>query len=495
MTLAERQTARTYPSRATERAFHGVARRSAGPVVLGGGLAGLGAAHAFAEEGAGPLLIEKEPVVGGLSRTIQHQGFRFDLGGHRLITDSLAIESLVRNIVKDDLLEVPRSSKIVLGGRHFDYPLQPLNACLGFGLSTTLRILSDYLAEKVKARAGAPNPVSLEEWVTRNFGRALFEIFFKGYSEKVWGIGCDRIAAEWMAQRIDGLSFGSALRNALFKGTKARLRTAVDRFFYPAWGIGQLADGLAQRITRAGSILTGGRVTRLEHRHGRILSACVSSERGYEEYIADGFVSTIPLPALVRLLDPVPPPEVLAAAARLRYRDLLLVTVMLKRERVTDQTWIYVPDPEIPFGRIHEPTNWSSRMAPPGHTLLVTEHFCFRDDAVWNAPDERLVTSTVRHLERLGLIGREEMLDALVVRIPNAYPLFEVGYGARCDCLRDYLGGFSNLRISGRTGDFRYHNMDHALEAGIKAAMELMEGGELRGGRDQGLLFATGTGP
>lgn len=495
MTPVERQTARIYPSRTKERGFHGYTKRPAGPVVLGGGLAGLGAAHAFAEAGAAPLLIEKEPVVGGLSRTIRHGDFRFDLGGHRLITDSRAIEALVRNAVKDDLLEVPRSSKIVLRGRHFDYPLQPLNACLGFGLSTTLRILIDYLSEQVKGRALTQPPVSLEEWVTRNFGRSLFEIFFKGYSEKVWGIGCERIAAEWMAQRIDGLSFGSALRNALFKGMKAAPRTSADRFFYPAGGIGQLADGLAEGIARAGSILTDCTVTRVEHRRGRIVSVGINSGGRYGEYVADGFVSTVPLPALVRLLDPIPPPDVLAAAARLRYRDLLLVTVMLKRERVTDQTWIYVPDPDIPFGRIHEPTNWSGRMAPPGRTLLVTEHFCFRDDAVWNAPDDQLVAGTVGHLERLGLITRDELLDAVVVRIPKAYPLFEVGYAAHCDLIRDYLGTFSNLRISGRTGDFRYHNMDHALEAGIGAAVDLMGNADLRTGEGEGTLFATGTGP
>ncbi len=442
-------------------------------VICGAGLAGLAAGHALAREGSEVVVLERETRVGGLARTLEHRGQRFDLGGHRLLTDSARVSSLVRDVVREPLLQVPRASKILLGGRYVDYPLRLLNAVSGLGLAATLRILQGWLAAQLGRRRRRA-VVSLEDWVVRHHGRPLFELFFKPYSEKVWGIDCTRISADWVAQRIQGLTLGEAVRQALVRRSACALRTLSAGFLYPARGIGGIAEGLRREIGMRGVVRTGAVVTRLVHRARRIERVLVREGGASASCRGREFVASLPLPALVKALWPAPPAAVLEAAARLRYRDLLLVAVRIGRERVTDQTWIYTPGRETSFGRVHEPKNWSARMGVPGETLLVTEHFCSRGDAAWQGADSALVGRTVQDLAALGLVRRDEVLDGTVVRVPCAYPLFEVGYGEACGVIGEYLAGFDNLHVVGRTGAFRYFNMDHAIESGLDAAAEVM---------------------
>lgn len=457
-------------------------------VVCGGGLAGLAAGHALARAGCGVVVIEKQPVVGGLARTIEYRGARFDLGGHRLLTDNAAVGRLVREATGEELLSVKRASKILLRGRYYDYPLKPVNALAGLGVLSALAVAGDYTREQLRAWLAPTPAVSLQDWVVRHYGRRLFELFFRPYSEKVWGIDCARISADWVAQRIQGMTLGSALREAFFR-TGRRRRTLTDRFLYPARGIGAIAEGLARKIEQGNRVLTGREVVRIRHRAGRIESVGVRNGAATEEYRGQVFISSLPLPALVSRLDPAPPARVREAAAGLRYRDLVIVALLLNREQVTDQTWIYFPDPDIPIGRVHEPKNWSRRMAPPGATVLVAEHFCFRNDALWRATDTELVDRTARELARLGLIAQCEVYDGKVVRVPHAYPVFEVGYHERCRIISDYCAGLGNLHLIGRTGAFRYYNMDHAIESGLDAARTALAGL----GAPQAALARTGT--
>lgn len=443
-------------------------------VVLGGGLTGLSSACALTDAGLDVTVYECDSVVGGLCRTIEKKGFRFDLGGHRFFTHDREIECFVRELMGNELLTVQRSSKIYMRDKYFNYPLKPLNAMFGLGIPTTVKILSDYFRESAKRLFIKKENKSLEDWVISRFGKTMFALYFKEYSEKVWGIDCSNICATWVAQRIKGLSLARAVKNALFKFSGRDLPTLTDSFLYPALGIGRLADRLKERIERKNNVYTGRWVVAVEHDHSRAVSVIVEHEGRRQRIAADEIISSIPLTALVRMLRPAPPGHILETAARLRFRDLVIVAVMVDRPRITDLTWLYIPEKKIPFGRIHEPTNWSTAMAPAGKSLLVMEFFSFRNDAVWRMPDSELADLTVDKLVRLGFITPQEVLDHSVVRVPNAYPLFEVGYLDNAGRLYDYLTRFGNLHIAGRSGMFQYYNMDVALRSGLETAEKII---------------------
>ena len=444
-------------------------------LVMGGGLAGVSAAHVLTASDHSVTVIEAGEQVGGLARTVEHNGFRFDLGGHRFVTQDQALENFVRNLLNEDCLIVPRSSKILLRNRYFDYPLKPLKAFFGFGPKMSAQILTDYLFERLRARFISDTPVSLEDWVVMHFGRTMFNVYFRDYSEKVWGIDCQRIDQKWVEQRIQGLSLGKAIAKALLPSRGSDVATLANRFLYPRFGIGQITDNLASDVRKKNEIHTQTRVQFVNHSRSRIHSVKVLSNHRQSLLSANQFISTLPLPVLVQSLRPLPPDYVLEAASQLRSRDLVTVTLMINKPRVTDQTWIYVPEKSIPFGRIHEPTNWSRSMAPDGKSLLVVEYFCFRGDETWNSDDVDLVALTRKHLVDLGIISRDEIIDQVVLRTPNAYPLFEVGYSDHCRTINRYLETFENLYTAGRGGMFRYYNMDHAMQAGFDAAHSVLQ--------------------
>ncbi|MBI4684154.1 MAG: FAD-dependent oxidoreductase [Nitrospirae bacterium] len=444
-------------------------------IILGGGLTGLSAGYALTKAGQNVRVYEGDSSVGGLSKTIVKDGFRFDLGGHRFFTTNKVIENFVGTLMNGELVSVPRKSKIYMRSKFFDYPLTPLNAIFGLGIPMTLKIMSDYGLGKVKNLINEKVDISLEDWVVRNFGRKMFNLYFREYSEKVWGIECSRISAEWVEKRIRGLSLSKAVKNAFFKFSGRDIPTLADRFLYPQLGIGRISERLQEEIERYNNVLTDTRVERVDHSENEITSITVKNHRYSDIVYGSEFVSSIPLPNLIRLLSPSPPDHIIDVASRLKFRDLIIVAVMINRERVTDQSWIYIPEKKIPFGRIHEPTNWSAAMAPTGKTLMVMEFFSFKYDETWNKSDEKLSELTVKHLQRLGFINKKEVLGSLVVRAPRAYPLFEVGYESYCNELYSYLSRFRNLYIAGRAGMFKYYNMDHAIESGLGVAEKILK--------------------
>lgn len=445
-----------------------------GVLILGAGLAGLTAARQLNQANHPLTVIEADDAIGGLARTIEYKGFRFDLGGHRFVTNNPDLDSYVRNLLGEDCLCVPRTSKILLRNRYFDYPLRPLNAICSFGPAMTAMILFDYLRQRIRARFVKTKPVSLQDWVISHFGKTLFDIYFRDYSEKVWGIDCQRIDMNWMEQRIQGLSLGQAIKKSLLPGHGQQLATLTSRFLYPRLGIGQIADKLVAQVRLSNPVHTGMRVLKVNHADFQINSVEVEQDGSRRVLHGSSIISTIPLPSLIRAMRPSPPVDVLAAASQLGSRDLLTVTLMINRPQITPHTWIYIPEKNIPFGRIHEPSNWSACLAPDGQTHLVVEYFCSRGDPTWDSSDETLTSNTIDHLVALGLVNRDEVFDSVIMRIANAYPLFEVGYSEHCRTIYDYLGKFSNLYTAGRAGMFRYYNMDHTMQAGMDAADEII---------------------
>ena len=445
-------------------------------VILGAGLAGLSAGHVLTRAGVPLEVLEAGHDVGGLARTIEHEGFRFDLGGHRFLTSNKAVETFVSDLLGNRILDAPRKSKILLRSRYFDYPLKPANALFGLGVPCTLRLLAGYCVQKLKTHFGPGRPaVSLEDWVVARFGRPMFDLYFRDYSEKVWGLPSSEISAEWVAKRIAGLSLWEAVKNAFWKQSGTDIATLADRFLYPPLGIGRISERLRQAIEWRNPVRTDTRVVRVDHDRGTIKRIMVRSKEEVRDIEPGQIVSTIPLTSLVRMLHPAPPEAVREAAKGLRFRDLIVVAVMLDRDRVNDLSWMYLPEKKITLGRIHEPKNWSPCMAPEGKTHLVAEYFCFRGDAVWNASDEELADRTAEQLSGLGLFKRDEVIGSRVVRVPRAYPVLDIGYRGRHEKIMEYLSGFKNLHVAGRGGTFQYLNMDHAIESGMDAATAILE--------------------
>jgi len=452
------------------------------PLVFGGGLTGLSAACKLSRSGMSPVVFEADRVVGGLSRTVVSGDFRYDIGGHRFFTKNSEIGGFVADLMRDELIRVERTSKILLRGRFFDYPLRPFNAVFGLGPVTVFRILFDYIIERSKHLAGAGRRefISLEDWVVSNFGRTMFEIYFKQYSEKVWGISCDNISSLWVAKRIHGLSLGQALKNAFFRYSGRHIPTLADSFDYPALGIGRLSERLEEEINLCGRVMKEARLAGLKHDGEKVTSATLSIAGKESSVRGSHYISTVSLPALVENMSPLPPNHVLQAARGLGFRDLVLVAVAVDRENVTGESWVYVPEKKYKFGRLHEPRNWSSDMAPEGKTLVVVEYFCFNGDDVWMTGDDALGEMTVKGLEELGFMSSSETLWTEVLRVPGAYPLFDVRYEERVKVIMDYLDRFENLSVAGRAGAFAYLNMDHAMDAGFKAADEAMKKAHVR---------------
>jgi protoporphyrinogen oxidase len=438
--------------------------------VLGAGITGLTAAYFLQQYGYSPLVIERDNQVGGLAKTVNYNGFRFDLGGHRFLTSNADLERFVKNLLNHRYLVVNRTSNIYLNNRYIKYPLQPWNAFRHVGYRQSLTFLSDYILQKCKSNRD--NVRSLEEWVVQRFGRSLYEVFFKGYSEKVWGLDCTQIDSDWIAQRIQNLNLAKAIKSAISKRTSKHYATLTDKFLYPTDGIGSITDNLRTRID-ASNVKLEAEVQRISHNNHRITSIDYVQQGRRYRTAPEHIISTIPLSVMVKRLDPQPPTHIVGAANKLRSRDLVLVTLMVNRPQVSNDSWVYFPEKEVPFGRIHEPRNWSERMAPKGKTAVVTEHFCFRGDTTWSASNEQLVQRTVDSLCKLGFIQPDELIDAVVLRIANAYPLFEIGYREHCETVCGYLSQFENLNLAGRTGAFRYYNMDHAMLSGIEAVEQL----------------------
>jgi protoporphyrinogen oxidase len=445
--------------------------RRARLVIIGGGPSGMAAALEAVRHGAEPIVLERLEQVGGLARTLEHDGNRFDIGPHRFFTLNPEIKQLFIDICGDDLIHVPRLTRIYYKGVYFDYPLTPLNALFGLGLWTSAAVLASYVVARIRRALRSDAPESFEEWIVDRFGRRLYRTFFKTYTEKVWGIPCTRIGADWAEQRIKGLSLTAAIRNALFRSKKKTIKTLVDEFMYPRLGAGQLYEKM-QRIVvvGGGEVRTETEVTRVKRDGLRVISIdCRRGNGNRYSLTGDFYLSSAPVTELVRQLDPPAPPEVLAAARSLRYRNHIGVNLVVTGAAPFADNWIYVHSPDVKMARISSYRNFSRGMAAPGdsHPLTV-EYFCFPDDDIWTSSDADLIGRAIAELAAMGITAAPDC-SAFVVRSEKAYPVIERGFRDKIDTIKAYLDQFENLLPIGRSGMFKYNNQDHAMATGLYA--------------------------
>jgi len=448
-----------------------------GVVIIGAGPAGLTAAYELSKFGRTALILEQDEIVGGISRTCEHDGYRFDIGGHRFFTKVEYVTQIWHEILGDELITRPRLSRIYYRGRFFDYPLKPVNALMGLGPIEAVRIGLSYLRAQI---APASREVSFEDWVVNRFGRRLYEIFFKTYTEKVWGMPCSEISADWASQRIKQLDLVVALKNALLGSVATKsgevVTTLIEEFEYPRLGPGQMWERCTELLADRGTkTLMKTRVTEIHHADGRVQSVTAQAE-GRPPYTipAEHVLCSMPIRTLLQSLHPAPPESVRAAAEKLRYRDFLTVALMVDAPELFEDNWIYIHSNEVQVGRVQNFKNWSPEMVPdPGKTALGLEYFVNEDEELWNMADADLIELARKECDQLGLAPAESVIGGAVVRMPKAYPVYDGAYQQALIEIRDYLSGIENLQLIGRNGQHRYNNQDHSMVTGVYAARNI----------------------
>jgi protoporphyrinogen oxidase len=444
-------------------------------VILGAGPAGLTAAYELFKQGIQSVVFEQADRVGGISRTETYKGYRFDIGGHRFFTKVLQVQQIWQEILGDEFIKVPRLSRIYYQGNFFNYPLSITNTLSNLGVTESSLILFSYLKAKLRARLQPVDLESFEDWVSDRFGERLYTIFFKTYTEKVWGIPCQKIRADWAAQRIQGISLKRAVLNALFGNHK--IKSLIKEFDYPRLGPGMMWERCQDILEQQGtSVHLNTKVVRIERDGNRILKVVVQQGDRLETITGDHFISSIPITALVRGLDPQPPESVLQAASGLKYRDFLIVSLIINQSDLFPDNWIYIHSPEFRVGRIQNFKNWSPAMVPDAHkTCLGMEYFCSQGDELWEMPDQDLIALASREIVGLGLLKTEGLVeDGVVIRQRKAYPVYDGEYRQHLQVLQDYVQTFENLQTVGRNGMHRYNNQDHSMLTAMLAVKNIL---------------------
>jgi len=441
-------------------------------VILGAGPAGLTAAYELAKRGITSTVLEADSMVGGIARTERYNGYYFDIGGHRFFTKDSEVNRIWHELLGDDFIEVPRLSRIYLNGKYFYYPLRALNAFFGLGLVNSIWITLSYLHARLFPLLPEE---SFEDFVVNRFGKRLYYLFFKTYTEKVWGISCKEIRAEWAAQRIRGLSFTAAVLNALFKPRSKQIRTLIEKFEYPRKGPGMMWEAAKTFIEAHGSrVLLNSPVVRIKQQDNHIDSVIVTRSGREEEITCTHIISSLALRDLIQFLDPPAPDDVRSAAEKLHYRDFLTVVLILNRPELFPDNWIYIHTPHARVGRIQNFKNWSRDMVPdPQMTSLGMEYFVSEGDEMWTKPDEQLIELAKQDLEFLKLANANDVVDGTVKRMRKAYPVYDSTYRENLNVVRGYLDSIENLQTVGRNGMHKYNNQDHSMVTGLLAARNI----------------------
>ena len=439
-------------------------------VVIGAGPAGLTAAYELGRAGHTATVLEADDVVGGISRTVVADGYRFDIGGHRFFTKVREVEALWHEILPDeDFMQRPRSSRIYYQGKFYDYPINVVNALKNLGPVEALRCGLSFLWVRIRP---PKDLTTLEGYIASNYGWRLYEHFFKTYSTKVWGVPPSEMSADWGAQRIKGMSLWTAVWEPIRSRFRRRegskqVTSLIEEFQYPKYGPGMMWERCHELVEGQGSkVHFRSRVTRVAHADGRATSVTAVDDSGAESsYDADHVVSSMPFNHLLRAMDPPPPAEVLAAADELDFRDFLSVSLVVPEDKVAwNDNWIYIHDPEVKTMRIQNFGSWSPYLVKDGRNVLGLEYTVDEGDEWWTATDEHLIETGTQELVRLGLIASQDVETGYVVRMPKAYPVYDEHYQRNVGILRRWLeANVANVHPVGRNGMHRYNNQDHSM--------------------------------
>ena len=451
-------------------------------IIFGAGPAGLTAGYELEKNKKQVQIFEADrQYVGGIARTASYKEFKFDIGGHRFFTKSGKVKELWQEILEPEnwKYNVPRLSRIYFDGKFFAYPLKAFDTLFKLGILKSTFYISSYLYFKIFP---IKNVRSFEDWVTNNFGKQLYLAFFKTYTEKVWGISCKEISADWAAQRIKGLSLTEAIINAIKSlvpqkknSNKKVIKTLIDNFDYPIYGPGMLWESAKNKIdSLGGKILMDSKVTKVQLKDKTVKYCEINNDE--KQYFANDFISTLPIKELINIIEPTPPSVVIEAANQLKYRDFLTVVLILNEESVFPDNWIYIHEPNVRLGRIQNFKNWSSEMVPQSsRTSLGLEYFCNKGDDLWEKKDEELISFGLEEVVQIGITKTASFLDGTVVRMPKAYPVYDENYKKNVLVIRNWLtSNVQNLQLVGRNGMHMYNNQDHSMLSAYYAARNLL---------------------
>ncbi|MFK8113243.1 MAG: FAD-dependent oxidoreductase [Rubripirellula sp.] len=443
--------------------------------VIGAGPAGLTAALSLQTGGADVEVLEASSSVGGLSRSIDLWGQRVDIGPHRFFSTDERINRFWLDVVGENYRMVERLTRVCFRGELIDYPIRPLGAMRQLGWLDAARCLSSYVHQKLVPPRQTQAP-SFESWVTSRFGHRLFEMFFQSYSEKLWGIPCHELSADFAAQRIREFSLGAAVLSSIFPNRAQHHKTLADRFAYPIGGTGSVYETMAKRLQNRGGLLQlNSPVAKVLHEGGKVHGVQLISG---EQKQFDHVVSTMPLSLLVQGLsnqDDQVPQQVKTAVDALTFRNTILVYLHVDSDSLFDDQWLYVQSPEVGIGRVTNFRNWIPELRGKSNsTVLAVERWCNNDDPDWSASDHDLIGLCSDELCSIGLLRAETVLDGFVMRIERSYPIYRIGYQAHIACIAEYLSGLSGITPIGRNGAFKYNNQDHSILMGLLASENVL---------------------
>jgi protoporphyrinogen oxidase len=445
-------------------------------VILGAGPCGLSLAWKLSEAGFSVQVIEAENQVGGLCRTIRKNDFCFDLGGHRFITKDEQIQKEIEDLMREDLLVRPRKSVIRLQGKYFNYPLDIKDIITKLNPLFTFRAFTDYSLTSLLQKLFPRPDSSFESWVINRFGITLYNMYFDLYSKKLWGIPPNMISSAWADQRISLINLWDVFMRLLGK-KRDEPKTYAGRFYYPKKGIGQICEKMADIITEnGGKIYLNTKVEHITVHNNALVDVLCFKEGSPLKIKGDYFISTIALPDFIRAIRPRVNEKLHAIADKMDFRSIRFLHLLIDKERITDNTWIYIPESMFIFFRIQEIRNWSPTAVPDGKTGLTLEIACNEDDEIWQADDKYLLDICIENLKELGLLdNRNLILDYFSTKVKHCYPMYTLDYFYKTDALLDFVAQIKNALSVGRQGLYRYNNIDHTVKMGLLAAQHIIE--------------------